>query len=323
MYYRSDWPEVGLPTALTERRPVDDDQGWRQEIKVVGGMLRWVAIQSEFESNLYGFPMWNLRLEIEDADGDLLTTQPDSALLQKHVNERVCQLLDMPPWRTAYVYSKLVKGEPLYDALLQVGFQETEIRRVYMIKVRDIVSYLPPFSNDDIRLTSLAKVEPDQLPSFREQILDICQVAFEQGHSRHFTDPVLLERLPGIAYILAAMELNFERVAPDHLLIAVDSGMNQICGFSVIAERSGLHKNLYTQLLSAVRKTHQRRGIHRGMTRLITQLLPQDATLLNVTHVSNLKIRGVYQSKSRDKLAVHVADVSVLRRVFHADGAFR
>jgi hypothetical protein len=317
MYYRSDWPEIGLSTALTERCPVDDDQGWRQETKVAAGMLRWVATQSKFESNLYGLPMWNLRLEIEDADGDLLTAQLNSALLQKYVNDRVRQLLDTPPWRDAYVSSKLVKGEPLYDALLQVGFQEIEHRRLYTCKIRDLVARQSPFSESNIRFTSLAAIAPEQLSSYQEQILDICREAFDQkGHSRHFTDPALLERLPGIAYTLAVMELNFEHVAPHHFLVAADIGSEQVCGFSAVGKKPGLEEDTYTQLLSAVRNAYRGRGIYRGLTYLLSQTLPQEATLLNVTHVGNRAIQRAYQDSGR----VCLADTVISRRVFHADG---
>jgi len=322
MYYRSDWPEVGLPTALSEKSlvgptaHVDDDQAWVQETKVSGARFRWVAAPSNFESNLYRFPMWSLHVEVNDVDESILTTRLDSVTLREYITEGIRQLLYVSPWGAAYVSSKLVKNEPLYDALLQAGFEEVEHRRLYMCKVRDITSEPLPSSAGNIQLTSLAAVASEQLSAYREQILDICREAFEQkGYSRHFTDSVLLERLPGIAYILAAMELNFKHVVPSHFLVAVDIGSDQICGFSAVGRKPGLGKHMYTQLLSAVRKAYHGQGIYRGLTHLLSQTLPQNALLLNVTHVGNHAIQRAYQNSGR----VRLADTVVLRRVFDAD----
>ena len=322
MYYRSDWPEVGLPTALNEQGPVDltdhldNDHDWVQETRAFGAAFRWVADQGEFESNLYGFPVWNLHLEVNDANNHTLTARLNGATFREYVNEMVRQLLDAPPWSAAYATSKVVENGPLHEALLQVGFDKVESRRLYACQVRDITSMPPPSLVGNIRLASLATVAPEKLSSYRKQILDICREAFEKGHSRHFTDPVLLERLPGTAYILAAMELNFEHVVPSHFLVAVDIGSDQVCGFSAVGRKPGLKEDIFTQLLSAVRRAYRGRGIYRGLTHLLSQTLPQEATLLNVTHVGNRAIQRAYQGSGR----VHLADTVVLRRVFRADG---
>ena len=93
VYYQSDWAEAGLPTALNDSHSVDltahldDDRSRVQEIRVAGAVFRWVVTPSEFESRLYGFPIWNLRLGIDDADGSVLTARLDSPVLQKLVND--------------------------------------------------------------------------------------------------------------------------------------------------------------------------------------------------------------------------------------------
>jgi hypothetical protein len=63
-----------------------------------------------------------------------------------------------------------------------------------------------------------------------------------------------------------------------------------------------------------VRKVYRGRGIYRGLTHLLSQALPQDAMLLNVTHADNAAIQRAYQDSGR----VYLADTVVLRRVFQA-----
>ena len=47
------------------------------------------------------------------------------------------------------------------------------------------------------------KQEEELTEKQKDFFLEICQEAFEnEGYSRHFTDPVLKERLPGVAYIV-------------------------------------------------------------------------------------------------------------------------
>jgi GNAT superfamily N-acetyltransferase len=323
VYYRSDWPEVGLPAALNEPSSVDSaarlggGEYWVHQTEVAGAACRWIATQSEFESNLYGFPIWSLRLEIDDADAGVLAAQLNSPVLRESVTKAARQLSDVFPWRAAYISAKVVKGESLCDALCKVGFEQVESRRIYHCRARDIISEASPFSGEDVCFTSLAAIDTKQLQAYRQQILDICREAFgERGHSRHFTDPVLLERLPGIAYILAVMDLNFERVAPSHFLVAVDVSSDRVRGFSVIGGKPGLGGHTYTQLLSAVRKAYRGRGVYRGLTHLLSQVLPQDATLLNVTHVDNRAIQRAYQGSGR----AHLADTVVVRRLYDAGG---
>jgi hypothetical protein len=293
--------------------PVDDHQAWAQETRFAGAVFRWIATYSEFESQLYGLPMWNLRIEVDDPTGNLLAAGLDTPTLRQFVSERAGQLLDPPPWGAAYVSVKVVRDEPLYGALRQLGYGKVEHRRVYACKVRDIVCGASACAKNRIRFTSLTAVGPDRVSERREQILDICREAFEgKGHSRHFLDPVLLERSPGIAYILAVMTLNFERVTPDHFLVANDVSADRVCGFSVVGSKPGLEGDVYAQLLSAVRAAYRGQGIYRGLSHLLSQTLPRDATLLNVTHVNNLAMQRAYQDSGR----VYVADVVVLRRVY-------
>jgi ribosomal protein S18 acetylase RimI-like enzyme len=85
-----------------------------------------------------------------------------------------------------------------------------------------------------------------------------------------------------------------------------------LCGFSILAERPGLEQEQYTQLLSAVRKDYRGKGVYAGLTRLLTEILPNEAQLLNVTHVDNYAMQRAYQDTGRQ----HYADTLVLRRVF-------
>jgi len=323
IYYRSDWPEVGLSTALnkwsllglTDR--FNNDHDWVHDARRHGATLRWIADQNEFESGLYGLPIWDLYLEVEDIDGSVLTGRLDSTILQEVLGDGVRQLLDVPPWGgDAYVSSKLVKDEPLYDALIQVGFEEVEHRCIYICKIRDLSIKPSTSSTDNIWITSLSAIDPKHLSSYREQILNMCHEAFTKGHSRHYTDMVLLEQLPGIAYILAAMELNFRHVLPENFLVAVDVDSDQLCGFSVIGKKPGLLTNVYTQLLSAVGKMYRGQGVYGSLTNLLSQTLPQDASLLNITQIGNRAMQRAYHDSGR----VHLADTVVLRRVFYAGG---
>ena len=320
MYYRSDWPEIGLPIALGESKfadsaaHLDKGQDIVQETRVSGAMFRWFTTKSGFESSLYGFPIWSLRLEIEDADGGgVLTEQLNSTILRETVYQDIRQLSDTSPWGAAYVSSKVVKDEPLYHALRQVGFEEVEHRCLYSCRIGDIAPCQPKFSAEPIRLTSLAEVASERVLSYRAQILNICRNAFEKrGHTRHFIDPVLLKRLPGIDYILAVMKLNFEHVLPNHFLVALDTETEQVCGFTAIGKKPGLAEGVYTQLLSATRKASRGKGIYHGLTQLLSQTLPQDVVLLNVTHADNGTIQRIFQYSGR----VHLADTVVLRRVY-------
>ena len=317
LHYRSDWPEVGWSRPLKENVAAhqSNNQHWRMETIISGVKFRWVVIRSEFESNLYRLPIWSLHLEIEELSaGEALTPQLEHPILQKALVSELRQLLHAPPWgKTAYVVSKLLKTEPLYQALLHAGFQEIECRRLYHCKIRDIATQNSAFAGENVYFSSLAAVSKEEHSMYREQILCICKEVFLKGYSRYFTDPVLLERQPGIAYILAMMQLNFERVPPSHFLIAVDRTKNRVCGFSVIGKKSGFEEAQYTQLLSAVQKTYQGQGIYRGLTRCLSKIMPQHAMLLNVTHEENLAIQQAYQKSGR----VHLADTVVMRKLYH------
>jgi ribosomal protein S18 acetylase RimI-like enzyme len=319
MYYRSDWPELGLPAALNERNLADsaarqrEGPRWVQEAEVCGALLRWVATRSEFESDLYGFPMWNLRFEMESAAGEVLADWPENPKLRQHVGRTLSRMLDSPPWDTGYVCSKLVSTEPPWNALLQVGLEAVEHRRVFRCKVRDLATAQDTRPPDRISYTSLAADHPKQLAIRRQQILGICRESFEEsGLSRHFVDPILLARLSGIGYILAVMELNFEHVPLDRFLVAIDTRTDRVCGFSAIGRKPELGETTYTQLLSAVLKTYRGQGVYQGLTRLLSEILPPDATLLNVVQTGNRAIQRAYQGTGR----LYLADTVVLRRVF-------
>jgi len=185
MYYRSDWPEVGLPTPLIESSLIHfntclDNRDWVQETKVSETTFRWVATKSEFESYLYKFPVWNLRLEVDDADYILLSDRLDNVSLHSNIKDAFRQLLDALPCDRAYVSSKVVMDEPLYDALLQFGFEEVEHRRLYMCRVSDLTSRPSPSSLRGIRFTSLAATTPEQVSTYREHTMVLLLLHFTQ-----------------------------------------------------------------------------------------------------------------------------------------------
>ena len=101
------------------------------------------------------------------------------------------------------------------------------------------------------------------------------------------------------------MKLNFRYVPAHHFLVAIDRRVNDICGFSVIGKK-GKH---YKQLLSAVQQAYRGQGVYGALTSLLSQTLPQDATLLNVTHADNRAMQKAYRRSGR----VHLVDTVVLR----------
>lgn len=316
MYYRSDWPEIGWLESCHATGVIHHQQNshWIQESVIAGICLQWVVTRNDFETNLYNIPIWNLHVEIDDLQNKFLSPQFKHPTLQEAVNESIQQLLSSPPWdKTAYISSKVVKDEPLYHALLQSGFEEIEHRRLYHCQIQDIVGSRPTF-HDTLALTSLAEIPTDQHEEYQAQILDICRETFgTKGYSRHYTDPILLQKLPGIAYTLAVMQLNFEQIDPAYFFVAIDTATNILCGFSVIGRKPDLGENRYTQLLSAVRQTYWGQGIYRGLTHLLSQRLPGEAMLLNVTHTANLSIQRAYQNSGR----LHLADTVVLRKFYN------
>ncbi len=316
MYYRSDWPEVGLCAALNERPMNTAAEGsagnpdWKSQNSISGLTVRWIASRDRFETELYGIPIWSLRLEI---DG-LRSEDPREAdlPLRQSLREEVIRLTEKPPWGIAYVFSRVVKTEPLHRALSECGFIEVERRRIFRTEARNL-KHGDCSSHADLRFTSLADFPSEEQGALRRQILDICRETFgSAGYSRHFTDPFLLGRLSGVDYILAAMKLNFERLAPDSFLLAVDYNPARVCGFSILGKKPGLGAGLYTQILSAVAREYQGRDIYSGISQLLVRMLPPQATLLNVTHAGNHAIQTAYSRSGRS----HLADTSVLRRVF-------
>lgn len=326
MVYRSDWPEIGWPTPHTppgSLRPIgapDQEPGWKT---ISGIWLRTVATQNQFESDLYEIPIWNLHLEILEADGAAPTAAQASRRLQACILQGVAEFLRDAPWHrlapsgTVYACSKVVPGEPLHGALLQLGFEAVERRRLYLGRIVEIAARQTGSTPKAVWIGSLADLDLRVHDRCRAEILDLCREAFEVGgHSRHFTDPFLLERRPGIEYVSAVMELNFRHIAVERFLLALDASSDQLCGFTVIGQKPGQEAAVYTQLLSAVRKTHRGQGVYRSLTALLSRVLPQDAVLLNVTHVDNLAIQRAYRDSGRE----HVADTVVLRRVFGSRG---
>lgn len=318
LYYRSDWPEVGLPTAfggggLPPLLPQSAAAaGWVCETQVADLTVRWLAAPNAFESQFYGCPIWDFHVE---AGGDSagLSSADCLDLLQDHLCAEIDRLPGALPWDQAYVCAKVVAGEPLHGALSRRGFLEIEHRRLYKTAVRDMVARSAPSAERTFRFTSLEEIAPARRGSYREQLLDICREAFDrQGFSRHFTDVFLLQRRPGLDYILAVMQLNFDRRPLKDFLVAVHADTDRIAGFSVVGEKAGLTGASHTQLLSAVAKDYRGSGIYQGLTRLLWQTLPSDATLLNVTHVENGAMQRAYLQSGR----VHLADTVLVRRVY-------
>jgi len=318
LYHRSDWPEVGRRAACGEGllsplplRP-ESAAGWVRETRSEHLTVRWLATRNSFESQLYGFPIWDLHIEA-GCDGAGAPPVDFFLLLQEHIDLELDRLLGAPPWGPAYVCSKVVAGEPLHHALCRHGFEQIEQRRLYKTPASQISAGKTAAFDRAIRFTSLAGVALDRYPRQHEQILDICREAFGQkGYSRHFTDPFLVERRPGLDYILAAMRLNFERLPPAGFLVAVDEGVDRVAGFSVFGEKPGLTGATHTQLLSAVHGDFRGRGVYGGLTHLLGHSLPPEAALLNVTHIDNREMQSAYHKSGR----IRLADTVIMRRVF-------
>lgn len=316
MYHRSDWPEAGLTSAWETGEPAGlgsrpaDAGEWVRQTAADGLVVRWSAGRNGFESGLYGFEMWELRVQATDER----SAAPRSARLEAlgdHLAAEIGQALGSLPAGIGYLYSKAVEGEPLHSVLSAFGFRQVEHRSLYRTPVSELAPAPAPDAGGGIRYGTLADAPEPVQARQREQILDLCREAFGQhGHSRHYTDPVLLERLPGLAYTLAVMQLNFDRLAPSDVLVAVDPGPGTVCGFTVLEKKAKLPGNLYTQLLSAVGRDHRGRGIYRGLTGLLRRRLPADAVLLNVTHAANRSMQSAYRQSGR----VHLADTRIVRR---------
>ena len=144
MYYRSDWPEVGLAGPLQEdaRRETVGGHGevtpdWTDQSHVAGIGVRWAASRDRFESKLYDTPVWHLRLELDYADADAFTDSNARGLADA-LAPAVKRFLASGVWDNAYLCSTVVKAEPLYRSLLACGFTEVEERRVYRTRIRDL-----------------------------------------------------------------------------------------------------------------------------------------------------------------------------------------
>ncbi len=320
MYYRSDWPEKGFETPLND----DDNTNLNGQLngkgcqiiekKFSGSILRCVLHKNEFESEFYKFPIYELFFTVTDSDEISIGDRLNNGLLESSADEVIQRLVaSQICLENVYISAKLVKHEPFYKVLVKHGFEEVEHRRLYICKIKALKSEKLSYINDDIKYTSLASTPKKQFPEFQGQILNICEKAFgSKGLSRHFCDPFLLGRQSGKNYILSVMALNFTHVPLNQFLIATDSDLKQIYGFSVVGKKPGLKGDVYSQLLSAIRKEYRGKGIYRGLTVNLYQSFPKDATLLNVTHVANDKIQRAYNESGRQ----HLSDTVILRRVF-------
>ena len=308
MYYRTDWPELGLSGPLCDGNSRVDSHAWQG---AGSSKWRWVCKPDDFESQLYGIPIWNLHLEIMDSGEGWLARGLISTRLSHKLQEILQQFLEQAPWSHAYVATKVVEDEPLCQVLTDAGFEQVEHRCLYKSNVSSL-QIAQDTINNSVQYQSLAAIAANQRDRVMEQILDICKEGFQQGYSRHFADDFLLQRASGLTYILDVMKLNFERVPLHLILVALDADSGRLCGFSILSERHGLGKPLYTQLLSAVSKAYRGKGVYAGLTRLLTEILPNEAQLLNVTHAENHAMQRAYQNTGR----LHYADTLVLRRIF-------
>jgi GNAT superfamily N-acetyltransferase len=309
MYYRSDWPQLGLDGPLSDGNSRVYSEAWQG---TGNSKWRWISELDDFESQLYEIPIWNLRLEILDSgEGWLAGGLNNNTRLTHSLQDILQQFLERAPWSHAYVAAKVVQDEPLCQVLIDAGFEQVEHRCLYRSNVGKLRISRDSLNNS-VRYQSLAAVASNQRDGAREQILEICKEGFKRGYSRHFSDDFLLQRAPGLTYILDVMKRNFERVPLHLFLLALDADSDRLCGFSILGERPGRGEPQYTQLLSAVRKAYRGKGVYAGLTQLLTETLPNEAQLLNFTHAENHAMRRAYQNTGR----LHYADTLVLRRIF-------
>lgn len=308
MYYRSDWPELGLSGPLGDGGFPIDSRAWHE---ADNNKWRWVSRPDDFESRLYGIPVCNLHLEIMDPGKGWLAAGLNSTRVTSSFREILQRFLEHAPWSHAYVAARVVEDEPLYQVLTDAGFEQVEHRCLYKSSVSKLQISQDRIDNS-VQYQSLAAIAANQRDKVREQILEICNESFQRGFSRHFSDDFLLQRASGLTYIRDVMQLNLERVPLHLVLLALDVDSGCLCGFSFLSERPGAGQSLYTQLLSAVRKTYRGKGVYAGLTRLLTETLPEEARLLNVTHAENQAMRSAYRNTGR----LHYADTLVLRRIF-------
>ncbi len=309
MYYRSDWPELGLNGPISDENIPIDPQAWQ---RAGNGRWRWVSKPDDFESKLYEIPICNLHLEILDTgEGGWLARGLHRASFSHRLQDMLQRFLERAPWSDAYVATKITPNDPLSQVLTAAGFEPVEHRCLYTCEVSKLRISRDRIDNS-IDYRSLATIAASRRDGIREQILDICKEGFQRGHSRHFSDAFLRQRAPGLTYILDVMKRNFERVPLHFILLALDTDSGHLCGFSILQQRPGLGKLQYTQLLSGVRKAYRGRGVYGGLTHLLTKALPAEARLVNVTHAENHAMRRAYRNTGR----LHYADTLVLRCVF-------
>jgi hypothetical protein len=303
MLYRSDWPEAGSSRAISEGSPSAPDRpDWIEETRFGELILRWLAWQDGFETSLYGLPICSLRLEIEGAGPDL-PIRPESGPLLEGVAAGLKRLLSTLAFPQCYLLAKVCRNELTRGVLQKLGFLEVEARRLYRTRIGDLLASKMA-REPEISCATLADCPMEKRSRFREQVFDICEETFgRQGYSRHFHDPFLLNRLPGIVYIRAAMQRNFERIGPRSFYLALDTGLDRVCGFSVIVRKSSFEAETYTQLLSAVREQYQNRHVYQGITGLMQEQLPLDAVVVNATHDGNLAMAAAYERSGRVFLA--------------------
>jgi hypothetical protein len=308
MFTRSDWPETGLPGAIGDAGPAAPGQSdWVDQTRVGSLGLRWVASTDAFESGLYQLPVVSARVEMEASDAASLARAEGK--VEDDFLHWIRTLVAAIPWPECYLLAKVVPRGLLHDALAECGFAEVERRSLYRTRVGDVSAASP---GSGFVFTTMAEVEPGARARYRGEMLEICAEAFASGHSRHFKDPFLLARAPGLAYIRAAMQLNFERVDAAFLLLATDPVGDRLCGFSVVGPKRGLPGETFTQLLTGVREEYRGRGVYQGLTGLLKRALPPDGVLLNATHADNAAMEAAYRRSGR----IHLADTVVLRRVF-------
>jgi hypothetical protein len=312
MFTRTDWPETGLPAAITDEGPAAARPDWQHDTRVGSIALRWLATTDGFESDLYRLPVVSARVEMEAPDAASLVGAGKTAGDEFH--RWVAGLVGTVPWPECYLLAKVVRGEILHGALVASGFEEVERRSLYRTCVGDLVA--PSSDSRELRFTTMADVEPEARGRCRDEMMEICAEAFEHGHSRHFSDPFLLARAPGLEYLRGAMQLNFDHVVPGFQLLVFDPARERLCGFSFVGTRRGLPAETFTQLLTGVRREYQGRGVYQGFTSLLKRTLPRDGVLVNATHADNAAMEAAYRRSGRS----HLADTVVLRRVFHQPG---
>lgn len=315
MLYRSDWPEVGLGAPFEEgavftlAASLEERSIYQARDEYTGAAVQIVAQPNRLESDLYSVACWEFRIEADLPQRSLAGFA--SPGLRRTIDEAIDRFLSAVPSHPAYVYSKLVAGEPLYDVLRRAGFDEVEQRQLYRCSIAGLTAREGRHDDVNVGYQTLTQIPTARHESYRQQLLDICAESFQSGGSRHFRDSFLTDRVPGVDYILAVMRSNFAHVPPEGFLLAVDRAGGELLGFSVVARKSGMRAQTYTQLLSAVRASSRGRGIYGGLTTLLAKTFPPGATLLNVTHAQTTAIHRAYRDTGR----VHFADTSLVRRV--------